>query len=295
MAGKAKDSAMGNYFNLVGLMKSRRKVAVLFSGGKDSCLVAKAAIDAGIETAAFTISSPLFSRKELKNSEKMAKEIGIQHIVIKSDYIPKNDNRRCYRCKKNMIKLVRGSAKSKGFDILADGTTIDDMKDETRIGTKAADEEGIWHPLLDAGFNEKEVISASSSIGLSVWNKPSNSCIATRISYGEEITAKKIDMVEKAEEFLQNSLGETKRIRVRVHGGIARIEVPAEDFEKILEMRDEIIERFKKIGFTYTALDLSGYRSGSMNEELGQLWGKPLKQHHSHDRNNAEYGNRLRH
>lgn len=268
LTGKAKSNAMDKYFELVSLMKVAGKVAISFSGGKDSCLVAKAAVDAGIETVAFTISSPLFSRNELENSIKIAREIGIRHVLIKSDYIPKNTRNRCYHCKKNMSKLIKKAAKKEGFEIIADGVTVDDMKDATRIGTKAADEEGIWHPLSESGFTEEDVVYAARSVGLSVWNKPSNSCLASRISYGEGITIRKLHMVEEAEEFLEEDMNITKRIRVRMHGEIARIEVMPEEFEKVMNGRGKISERFKQIGFVYTTLDLSGYRSGSMNEEL---------------------------
>ena len=259
---------MDKYFRLLELLRKAGKVAISLSGGKDSGLVAKAAIDAGIKAVAITISSPLFSRRELKSAESIAKEIGMKHIVVKSKYMPENDINRCYRCKKNMARLIKEAAEKEGFKIIADGVTVDDMNDIFRPGVRAASEEGIWHPLADAGFTARDVANAARAAGLSAWNKPSNSCLASRISYGEEITVKKLHMVENAEEFLG---GISKRVRVRMHGKIARIEVLPEDFEKVIDRKDEITKKFRELGFAYTTLDLSGYRSGSMNDTAWQF------------------------
>lgn len=259
---------MDRYFELVNLMKEAKKVAVAFSGGVDSSLVAKAAVDAGIETVAITIDSPLFSRREIKNASLASEEIGIRQIVVKSCGLPvENTPMRCYHCKKNVAKLWKKVGGKRGFHTIADGVTVTDINDRFRPGVDASSEEKIWHPLVDAGFTKEDVVAVARNVGLSMWDKPSDACLASRISYGEAITLKKLGMVEGAEDFL---IGLSKKIRVRIHDSIARIEVLPEDFEKIVGMREQIIEKFKKIGFTHITLDLRGYRSGSTNEELNR-------------------------
>ena len=260
---------MGKYSELLVIIEQKvgvgGRMAVAFSGGVDSSLVAKAAVDAGADVLAITVDSPLFSRRDMEIASAVAEETGIRHVVVKSDYIPKNNIKRCYQCKKNMARLWKETAGNEGFHVVADGVTIDDINDIHRPGVGASTGENIWHPLADAGFTAEDVVNAAKEAGLSVWNRPSNSCLASRISYGEEITPKKLGMVEEAEEFLHDLPG---AVRVRMHNDIARIEVVPGNFEKILERREEVVKTFRKIGFVHIVLDMDGYRSGSMNDGI---------------------------
>ncbi len=259
---------MSGYSELVDLVRGAKKVAVAFSGGVDSSLVAKAAVDSGIETVAITVHSPLFSLREMRNALAVSEEVGVRHVMVKSSIMPENTDMRCYYCKKSMTRLLRETAEKEGFNMIADGVTVDDIDDVFRQGVDAASEERIWHPLVDVGFTTEDVVNAAKDAGLSIWDRPSNACLASRISYGEDITVEKLRMVEAAEEILD---GLSKKIRVRLHNNVARIEVMPEDFERIFAHRKEIVEAFKKIGFVYVALDMAGYRSGSMNEEIQHL------------------------
>jgi len=260
---------MGKYSELMAIIRREAgaggRMAVAFSGGVDSSLVAKAAVDAGLEVLAVTVDSPLFSRADMENASAVAREIGVNQIVVNGNYIPENTTMRCYHCRKNMAHLWRKSAMQKGFHVVADGITADDVEDAFRPGVRASTEENIIHPLSSAGFRRRDVVRAAKEKGLGVWNRPPNSCLASRISYGEEITLKKLGMVEGAEEFLHGMSG---TVRVRMHGDIARIEIMPDDFGKILERRGEVVDALKKIGFVHVVLDMAGYRSGSMNEGI---------------------------
>jgi len=260
---------MGKYSELLAVIRQEAgragRMAVAFSGGVDSSLVVKAAVDAGLEVLAVTVNSPLFSRADMENALAVAKEIGVTQIVVNSSYIPENTTMRCYQCRKNMARLWKKSAVQEGFHVVADGVTADDVGDIFRLGVRASTEENILHPLADALFTSEDVVAAAKEAGLGVWNRPSNACLASRISYGEEITLEKLGMVEEAEEFLH---GMSEALRVRMHNGIARIEVMPRDFGKILERREEVVSTFKKIGFVHVVLDIEGYRSGSMNEGI---------------------------
>jgi len=243
-----------------------KKVAIAFSGGVDSSLVAKASIDAGIDSIAITISSPLMAESSLKNARKIAKEIGIEHVIAYEELeemVRKNPYNRCYFCKKSSAKLWKKIAKERGFDIVADGINADEIKNEFYYGIKALDEEGIWHPLAELNFSKKEVREVAHKIGLSNWNIPSDSCLASRIAYGEEIEEKKLKMIEKAEDYLRKF---SPVVRLRLHGKIARIEVDEKDIEKLFYAKEEVIKELKRIGFKYITIDLEGYREGSMNE-----------------------------
>ncbi|KAA0001185.1 MAG: ATP-dependent sacrificial sulfur transferase LarE [Thermoplasmata archaeon] len=256
------------YSQLLKKMKEKGKVAIAFSGGIDSTLVAYAAKQAGIDALLITLTSPLFPSYDAKKAKEIARELGIRHIFISHSLdanIAKNDVKRCYYCKMHEAKIWKEVAKKNGFNIVADGANFDDLKDERRPGTKASSKEGIWHPLAEVKITKEDVRNIAKKIGLKIWNKPSNACLASRIAYGEEITEKKLQMVEEAENFLRNI---SPQIRVRLHRSIARIEVPVEKMNKVLKAKKEIVAHLKKLGFVYITLDLEGYRSGSMHEEM---------------------------
>lgn len=178
---------------------------------------------------------------------------------------------RCYYCKSDEAKICKDVAKEHGFSIVADGTNYDDIKDSRRPGVKASSEHEIWHPLAEVKITKKEGRNILKELGLSIWNRPSNACLASRIMYGEEITLEKLARIEKAEDFLREI---SPQIRVRLHKNITRIEIPIEFLIDVLRKREEIVEYMKKIGFIYITLDLEGFRSGSMHEELHNKYGR---------------------
>ena len=250
-----------NYEMLIKILKEKKKICIAFSGGVDSTFLLKAAKEAlDKNILAITIVSSMNPKREIKESVEFCKEIGVKHILIDADEysIPEfvaNDKERCYFCKKEIFTKIKEKAKNEGFDIVADGSNIDDNSDY-RPGMKALKELGIVSPLKEANLSKNEIRKICKEINLSVWNKPSMACLASRIPYGTAISRDKLEKVELAEEILLNK--GFKQFRVRYYDNLA----------KIIAISDEIIGSFKKIGFNYIALDLEGFRSGSMNEVL---------------------------
>ena len=208
--------------------------------------------------------------REVKESIEFCKEIGVKHILIEADEynIPEfvaNNKERCYFCKKAIFKKIKEKAKNQGYNIVADGSNVDDDSDY-RPGMKALKELGVISPLKEAKLSKNEIREICKEINLSVWNKPSMACLATRIPYGTSISRDKLKKVELAEEILLNK--GFKQFRVRYYHELAKIEVLKEDIPKIISISEEIIDEFKNIGFNYITLDLEGFRSGSMNEVL---------------------------
>lgn len=260
-----------NYEMLIKILKEKKKICIAFSGGVDSTFLLKAAKEAlDKNILAITIVSSMNPKREIKESVEFCKEIGVKHILIDADEysIPEfvaNDKERCYFCKKALFTKIKEKAKNEGFDIVADGSNIDDDSDY-RPGMKALKELGIVSPLKEANLSKNEIRKICKEINLSVWNKPSMACLASRIPYGTAISRDKLEKVELAEEILLNK--GFKQFRVRYYDNLAKIEVLKKDINKIIAISDEIIGSFKKIGFNYIALDLEGFRSGSMNEVL---------------------------
>jgi uncharacterized protein len=184
------------------------------------------------------------------------------------DYFINNPVDRCYYCKKNIFSKIIEIAKKSNIEFIADGSNIDDMGDY-RPGMKAVKELGVVSPLKEAGMGKDDIRLLSRELGLPTWDKPSYACLASRIPYGEKIDREKLEMVDKAEQYLI-SLG-FRQLRVRHHGNMARIEVLSNERDRFFDtgLMDKVYEELKKIGFKYVALDLKGYRTGSMNEAIG--------------------------
>lgn len=256
---------------LVEWFRNKDSVLVAFSGGVDSAVVARAALEAlGPRAVAATASSATMPSWELENAKKVAREMGITHEVFPEDEFrtpgfAENSPERCYHCRKGLIRGLRRVARSHGIRCIVDGANADDAK-QHRPGMRAMRENGVRSPLLELGIGKEEVRRIARYFNLSVSEKPSMACLASRVPYGERITREKLRRIERAEAFMR-SLG-FRELRVRHHGGIARIEVGRDELQRVLLHRERIVGRLKEIGFTYVALDLEGYRSGSMDEAL---------------------------
>lgn len=248
-------------------------VAVCFSGGVDSSFLLASADEAlGDRVIAVTAKDASVPERELKEAKTFCEQRGIRHIVctvepLKEEGYRHNSPERCYFCKRCVFTAVKRIAAENGIACVAEGSNTDDLGDY-RPGLKAAAEYMVKSPLRDARLNKAEIRQLSKAMGLPTWNKPAYACLASRFVYGEEITEKKLRMIEQAEQVLidRGFLEE----RVRLHGNVARIEVPAKDIPRLAEdgTRQAVYDALKQIGFLFVAIDMNGYHTGSMNVNL---------------------------
>jgi len=265
------------YKKLTDRIHSYGSAAVAFSGGLDSTLLAYAAAEAlGPDNIlCVTARAASFPERELQEAAAFCKAQGIRHEIINFDELgingfAANPPNRCYLCKYELFSKIKMIADKSGIITVFEGSNADDENDY-RPGMKAIAELGVKSPLLEAGLVKDDIREILKALGLPGWDKQPFACLASRFVYGEEITREKLGMVGKAEQFLIDK--GFKSVRVRIHGKeslIARIEVPAKDIAELTKepIRGETAAFFKELGFVYTSLDLSGYRTGSMNEAL---------------------------
>ena len=256
-------------------LKELGSLAVGFSAGVDSSFLLEVAHKVlGDRVIAVTGVDASVPERELKEAEEFCKDRGIKHVLctvdpMKNEEYRKNGPDRCYFCKHMIFTEIKRIAKENGIEYAAEGSNMDDLGDY-RPGLKAVEELDVKSPLRQAGLYKADIRLISKAMGLPVWSKPAYACLASRFVYGEEITEEKLHMIDRAEQFLIE-LGFFEE-RVRMHGNIARIEVPPEDIPRLAseEIRTSVYDEFKKLGFLFVTLDMKGYRTGSMNATLNK-------------------------
>jgi uncharacterized protein len=262
---------MKKYQDLLNWFSNKNSVLISLSGGVDSALVAYAAFEKiGKNAIAVTADYKTLAQDELDSARKITQEIGIKHMVISYDELEnenfvKNDKNRCFYCRDELSEKLLVVSKQLGTEVIVDGTHADDLGDY-RPGIEALHKNGIRSPLLETNFTKQDIRDQTKIIGLSIYNRPSNSCLASRIPWGQRVTAERLARVEMGELIIKQSI-DTKQVRVRDLDGIAKIEV---DIDKIPLLRDnqkieEISEKLQMLGFSSVEVDYDGYMPGKVN------------------------------
>ena len=262
---------MDKFLQLLNWFDNKDSVLVSLSGGVDSALVAYAAFQAlGKKSFAVTADYKTLSKEELDTSKKIADEIGIKHIIINYNELEnpnfvKNDSNRCFYCRDELSEKLIQTAKQFQVDVIVDGTHIDDLGDY-RPGIDALRKNGIKSPLLDVNLSKDEIRKICKDVGLTIYNRPSNSCLASRIPWGQRVTAERLARIEMGETMIKQLTG-FQQVRVRDLDGTAKIEVEPDNILLIYNKNylEQIIKKLQMIGFSSVIIDPDGYRTGKMN------------------------------
>jgi len=251
--------------------KGKDGVVIAFSGGVDSATLAAVSHDVlGEKAVAVTAKSPTYPSKEIEEAESLAREIGIEHLTVGTDELSnedfvRNPENRCYYCKKELLECLQDLAQKLEFKAVFEGTNISDLSGHRPGFTAIKEGENVFTPWVENKFTKEEIRALALKLRLSVHNKPALACLASRIPFGDRITAERLNRIEKAERLVKKICG-VRQLRVRDHNGLARIEVERDERSMFFNagIMDKIAEDLKRIGFKFVTLDLEGYRTGSM-------------------------------
>jgi uncharacterized protein len=256
---------------LRGVLGALPSALVAFSGGVDSSFLLRVAADVlGSRCVALTTVSATTPDDDLAAARALAAALGVEHVIVPTDELAipgyaANPVNRCWFCKDNLFTLCATEAERRGLAVVVDGANVDDLGDH-RPGLLAASQRAVRHPLVEAGLTKADVRAASRALGLTTWDRPSSPCLSSRFPYGTQITADRLARVAAAEQHLRGH--GLRELRVRFHDDVARIEVPAEDMPRLLDpaVRHGVVDALRALGFRFVALDLAGFRSGSLND-----------------------------
>lgn len=261
---------MNKLDSLCSWFSDKESVIIALSGGVDSALVAYAAHQAlGSSALAVTADYKTLAQEELDSAKKICQEIGIRHTIISYDELEnpdfvKNDQNRCFHCRSELSDHLIRLARKENIAVIVDGTNIDDLGDY-RPGIVALQNNGIRSPLVESNFTKSEVRDTAKSVGLSVYDRPSNSCLASRIPWGQRVTAERLARIEVGETFVKQMVG-AKQVRVRDINGMAKIEIGQDELDLLrLVNTAELATKLKSIGFESVTIDETGYRPGKIN------------------------------
>lgn len=255
---------------LLETIRPMKSAVLAYSGGVDSTLVLKALAISGIRSLAVTGVSPTTPAQDIEDAKRLASEAGIEHRTIDtqemaSEDFVQNSLERCFHCKDELFGRLTELAKKEGYAVVLDGSNADDAGDH-RPGLRAAKKHSVRSPLMETGFTKTDIREVSRELGLPTWDKPASPCLSSRFPYGVRITPEALGRVSKAEDFMR-SRGFTT-LRVRDHGGMARIELPESDIGRAIAAREEIAAGLRALGFDFVSLDMEGFRSGSLNRVI---------------------------